>query len=126
VALIPGGDFSTPASAKPEKVPDFCLDRTEVTVAAFHACVKAGKCGPPAAGPGCKFAEPGRADHPVNCVTWNHTVGYCRAQDAFLTPDRPWEWAARGGDRAAPFPQGNNSPNIGFRCMQSPAAPSAR
>lgn len=47
----------------------FALDRTEVTVKAYRACVEAGACKPPRdTHPFCNTRFSDRDDHPVNCV----------------------------------------------------------
>lgn len=105
----------------------FCIDRTEVTVAAYRACVLAsGGCEAPtaySATPGqpqvfCNWGRRDRDDHPINCVTpaqaerfcaWRHTNGHLPTEDQ-------WEFAARGtagrrypwGDAPEPSPQNTN------------------
>ncbi|HEY3820147.1 MAG TPA: SUMF1/EgtB/PvdO family nonheme iron enzyme [Polyangiaceae bacterium] len=91
----------------------FELDATEVTVAEYSECVRAGGCIP--AGnvvgwPGVTFAEqqlskdicnmdrPDRQDHAVNCVDWSMAVAYCRWAGKRLPSEEEWEYAACGGD----------------------------
>src|SRR5262245_60267408 len=78
---IPAGTFEM-GSDIPEADPDekpvhrvtlsaFCMDRTEVTLDAYDACVKSGKC---KAGGGTGLYSCGKmpehSGRPVNCVTW--------------------------------------------------------
>ncbi len=85
----------------------FCMDATEVTVDAYAACVRAGRCDAQGlqvvtghavrVDPLCNYGAPGKGDHPVNCVTWGQASGYCRAQVKRLPTEWEWEWAALGG-----------------------------
>ena len=81
----------------------FEIDLTEVTVAAYRACVDAGRC--TVAGlitrPACNWDEPERGDHPINCVDWNQATAYCAFVDKRLPTEREWELAARGPEGRA-------------------------
>jgi formylglycine-generating enzyme required for sulfatase activity len=86
----------------------FCMDETEVTVAAYKACVDAGNCVTP------KIAEvranyPKKPDHPVNEVAWDKAKAYCDARGQSLPTEAQWEWAATGGD-GRKWPWGNDFP----------------
>jgi formylglycine-generating enzyme required for sulfatase activity len=86
----------------------FCMDETEVTVAAFKACVDAAACVPP------KWAEvranyPKKPDHPVNEVSWLKAKKYCETQGKSLPTEAQWEWAATGGDGRR-WPWGDEPP----------------
>jgi formylglycine-generating enzyme required for sulfatase activity len=83
----------------------FCMDETEVTVAAYRACVDARACALP------KFTEiranyPKRVDHPVNEVAWPKAKAYCAWRGQSLPTEAQWEWAATGGDGRR-WPWGN-------------------
>jgi formylglycine-generating enzyme required for sulfatase activity len=105
-------------------VPPFCLDVSEVTVAAYASCVSHGQCTaaattvdwpniPPedrATGMYCNGSRSDRSSHPVNCVDWGQAKAYCQAQGKRLPSDEEWEWAARGGSEGRKYPWGNAAP----------------
>ncbi|MCA9709250.1 MAG: SUMF1/EgtB/PvdO family nonheme iron enzyme [Myxococcales bacterium] len=79
----------------------YWIDRTEVTMAAYTACVDAGACTEPTAGDECNWGVAGREDHPVSCVTWFQAEAYCGWVDGGarrLPTEAEWEKAARGTD----------------------------
>jgi formylglycine-generating enzyme required for sulfatase activity len=123
---VPGGTFqmgSPEGSGTKDERPQhevtlsgYCIDITEVTVAAYTSCVTGGKC-TAAAEPGtgryeslCNGTRPDRQDHPINCVTWNQAVAYCAAVGKRLPTEAEWEYAARGSDGRR-YPWGNERPN---------------
>jgi formylglycine-generating enzyme required for sulfatase activity len=75
----------------------FCMDATEVTVAAYKVCVDAGKCEPPRIW-GQWINYPKLSDHPVNKVHWTQARTYCEQRGQQLPTEAQWEWAATGGD----------------------------
>lgn len=117
MVLIPGGTFTMgevdPAShfAQPPHqvtLSAFCLDRTEVTVAAYSACTAPG-CTAPGTGGSCNWGVSGRGNHPVTCVDWYVSSAFCRWRDAQLPTEAQWEYAARGTDGRI-YPWGNDAP----------------
>ncbi len=115
---LPGGRFATSGGyadfdpADGTTLQPFCMDRTEVTVGAYEACVRAGRCSAaglqvtteridgkkgPKTDPLCNYGATGREGHPVNCVTWSEAVVYCRAEGKRLPKEWEWMWAALGG-----------------------------
>jgi formylglycine-generating enzyme required for sulfatase activity len=74
----------------------FQIDRTEVTVAAYAACVAANACTPAAIGRFCNVGFEGRGDHPINCITWKQAAAYCAFVEKRLPTEAEWERAARG------------------------------
>jgi hypothetical protein len=86
------------------------LDVTEVTVAAYAACVKAGKCTEPDTGGNCNWRQSGKEQHPVNCIDWMQADAYCKAQGKRLPDQFEWQFAASNGGRTQ-FPWGDSSPD---------------
>jgi formylglycine-generating enzyme required for sulfatase activity len=112
---LPGGRFMmgsgnprAPVNERPARaltLEPFWIDRTEVTVGAYRACVAAGACPAPArASAACTF-ESGDPELPVSCVHWRDADTYCRFVGKRLPSEREWEYAARG-TFATPFPWG--------------------
>ena len=112
----------------------FYIDRTEVTLAAYRACVEAGACtdhhlegyepanepmpdvnGKPrlafsrelTPSPRCNWGKPGREEHPINCVSWYYARDYCTWAGKRLPTEAEWEKAARGVDGRI-YPWGDN------------------
>lgn len=114
-AHIPGGTFTTGDDRNTEKagqvtVAAFCMDTTEVTTAAYEACVTSGKCTPAKTGDSSFNAgTAGRENHPVNGVDWDQATAYCAAQGQRLPTEEEWEFAARGSDGRL-YPWGNDAP----------------
>jgi len=87
------------------------MDVTEVTVSAFAACVRAGKCTAAARETGCNAEDPRRASDPVNCVDYDQAAAYCTSVGKRLPTEAEWEFAARGFDRNRMFPWGLDKPD---------------
>ena len=129
---VPAGRFSMGATdgdddekpVHPANVGAFCIDRTEVTVAAYGACVKSGKCAPAGTtvdwpkiteaerkmwSAFCNVDRADRQTHPINCVDWSAADAYCRAVGKRLPTEEEWELAARGPE-GRHFPWGEATP----------------
>jgi formylglycine-generating enzyme required for sulfatase activity len=88
----------------------FEIDRTEVTVAAYGACVAAGACAPPETfHERCNTHERGKDQHPLNCVTWARASAYCAWAGKRLPSEEEWEYAARGA-QGGKYPWGDAPP----------------
>lgn len=123
---VPGGTFSM---GSPTGVGDddehpqhqvtlsgYCIDKTEVTAAAYTLCVASGKCTaasePTKGGVGslCNGTRADRQNHPVNCVDWNQATAYCASVHKRLPSEAEWEYAARSEDGRT-YPWGMEAPS---------------
>jgi formylglycine-generating enzyme required for sulfatase activity len=113
MALVPAGPFLMGADAGGEEdehpahtvtLPAFWLDRTEVTSAAYDACVKARVCRPR----GPRASHPGPT-LPVTGVSWDDARAYCARAGKRLPREAEFEKAARGTDGRR-FAWGNAAP----------------
>ncbi|MGA7742108.1 MAG: formylglycine-generating enzyme family protein [Polyangia bacterium] len=129
---IPGGTFwmgdqDLDKSKPVHKVAlsPYCIDKTEVTVAAYRACVQAGICPPASAtvdwkgvkpedktkwSQFCTWGKRGFDRHPINCVDWTQANAYCASTGGRLPTEAEWEYAARGSDGRS-YPWGNKPPD---------------
>jgi formylglycine-generating enzyme required for sulfatase activity len=87
----------------------FAIMAHEVTVGEYEACVTAKECPRPAGKRDCTYGRPGRARYPVNCVSWEAAVAYCKFRKARLPTEGEWEAAARGPEHRD-FPWGDADP----------------
>jgi formylglycine-generating enzyme required for sulfatase activity len=90
----------------------FAIDRTEVTVADYMACVDAGQCSSPDAtnafGNPCTLGP--TPEHPMTCVDWFAASNYCEQHGKRLPTEAEWEKAARG-DSGQLYPWGDDNPS---------------
>ncbi len=129
---IPGGTFwmgdqDLDKSKPVHKVTlsPYCIDKTEVTVAAYRICVQAGACPPASAtvdwkgikpedktkwSQFCTWGKRGYDKHPINCVDWTQANAYCEWMGGRLPTEAEWEYAARGSD-GRNYPWGNQPPD---------------
>jgi formylglycine-generating enzyme required for sulfatase activity len=83
----------------------FSIDRTEVTQAAYTACLLDGACSPPSCDWNCD-----NADYPAGCLVSTQAEAYCAWAGKRLPTEAEWEKAARGDD-GFKFPWGNDDPS---------------
>jgi formylglycine-generating enzyme required for sulfatase activity/serine/threonine protein kinase len=98
----------------------FKIDRTEVTVTQYGACIAEGACDDANLtsdgidsrkineSDKCNFARDGREDHPINCVSHAQAASYCKWVGGRLPTEAEWERTAGGSD-AWPYPSGEPS-----------------
>jgi formylglycine-generating enzyme required for sulfatase activity/transposase-like protein len=111
-------------------VTSFCLQSHEVTVSEYQACVERGACTPArdaaywTQGPTsrrnwmtarkvrseqCNVGKAERADHPINCVSFQQAEAYCKTAHLRLPGEAEWEIAARG-PKGRRYPWGDSEP----------------
>jgi formylglycine-generating enzyme required for sulfatase activity len=132
---IPGGKFFMGSDDKKDLADErpahqvtlspYCIDKTEVTVAAYKRCSDAGECKRAPAenewegitprdrkiyDPLCNIRDPEKkAQHPINCVDWQLANDYCVANGKRLPTEAEWEFATRGSDGRR-YPWGDDAP----------------
>ena len=138
------GVFNFARPAHKEEVAPFCMDVYEVTIGDFRKCSEPGECKRafresfwPQGGTSKKDWEAqkkaysklcnenfrNRENHPVNCVTWQQAVSYCKFVGRRLPFEREWEYAARGSDGRV-YPWGDAVPDhirqngCGLECVR--------
>jgi formylglycine-generating enzyme required for sulfatase activity len=120
MVLIPGGPFVMGDNERDEAqphvidLPSFFIDRTEVTNAAYTACVEAGGCQPQellSSETHPNYATQAEyANYPVIQVTWGEAVQYCQWAGKRLPTEAEWEkaasWSATAGKSIWAFGSG--------------------
>lgn len=95
-------------------VPSFKIDKYEVTVADYKACVDSGGCTVPIGTDAtCNYDVSGNENHPVNCVDWNQAKAFCVWAGKRLPSEAEWERAARGS-HSWKYPWG-----VGLDCVHA-------
>jgi formylglycine-generating enzyme required for sulfatase activity len=121
---VPAGEFTMGSKGghsdeKPEHrvyLEEFYIDKYEVTVAQYRACVEAGACTAPSTGQYYNWGRSERENHPINGVDWDQAQAYCGWAGKRLPSEAEWEKAARGTDGRT-YPWGNATPTCGYAVM---------
>ncbi len=105
MVFVPAGKFTMGSDFSSAELPihdvtldAFWIDRTEVTVDQYSACVTAASCTAAGTSVKCNAGVAGRGDHPINCVDWSQALAYCIWAGKRLPTEAEWEKAARGTD----------------------------
>lgn len=118
---IPGGEFPIGTTRSQDYEEDeqprrsfslsapYCLDRTEVTVAAYEACVKAGAC---VARTPYFLGD----STPMTNVSWHDARAACAFRGGRLPTEIEWEHAARGTDDRL-YPWGSWHPDCPYAVL---------
>ncbi len=112
---IPGGTFKMGSiKGRPDerpvhqvKVGSFFMTKSEITVAQYRACNRAGICSLPKTVSYNNWSKKGRDRHPINGVDWKQARAFCAWAEGRLPSEAEWEYAARSGGKDRQFPWGD-------------------
>lgn len=107
MVLIPDGEFSYGEGEQSVSLPDFHMDKYEVSVTRYSVFLKASGRKPPQYWDEINLDAYG--NRPVVWVTWTDAEAYCRWAGKRLPTEQEWEKAARDGDRRK-YPWGDDEP----------------
>ena len=121
---VPAGEFTMGQTeegmdyspARQVTLKEFLIDKTEVTVAQYKACVDCGACPIPLregshTGREPYYGNPEFENFPVIFISWLDAKAYCEAIGKRLPTEAQWEKAARGAS-ANKYPWGAAKPTI--------------
>lgn len=109
---IPGGVY------KGHKVRPFAMEAALVTVKQYKICAQAGVCPtPPDNGNwSSTYHRRGKADYPINEITWFGAKTYCSWLGRRLPSETEWEWVAGGREYTWKYPWGDSQPDKTSAC----------
>lgn len=120
MVLVPGGRFpmgtsfaKVPPNERPQRVVlsgAFWIDKTEVSVGAYRACVDAKHCERPKKTSAVCTYDVGDPELPVSCVRWQDADAYCKHAKKRLPSEVEWELSARSTTGYV-YPWGNRLPD---------------
>lgn len=99
--------------AKPShqaSVAPFKMMAREVTTAEYKQCVDANKCTAAGSSASCNWGQPGKENHPINCVDFYQATNYCTYVGMRLPTEQEWEFAAKHPDNRI-YPWGPDVPD---------------
>lgn len=124
---IPGGNIAACTASSlsedhpecpetPSHIDQFRMQKSEVSVREYWACVDVGRCSVPRISSslhGCNWrgapsphGDSSRLGHPMNCITRPQAEAYCKYVGLGLPTRIQWQRAARGPDQRL-YPWGN-------------------
>ena len=104
-------------------VPDFSIQKTEVTLGQYNACIAAGVCSDPEAeiptfcASYNEWNDAERVNHPVDCVSYPQAARYCEWIGGRLPTESEWEYAARSQGKDYARPWGNTEATCEYAAL---------
>jgi formylglycine-generating enzyme required for sulfatase activity len=121
MAFVPGSSGDEKGSedidGMHQPVGSTCVDESEVTLAAYTACVTANVCTAAGQADFCNWGRPDRLDHPINCVDWCQATAYCVYAGKRLPTAAEWVQAGRG-QKPRIYPWGYRLPDNEALCWR--------
>jgi formylglycine-generating enzyme required for sulfatase activity len=112
VGVLTGADMNALGPDHAVYLSAYEIDKTEVRVSDFYACIRAAGCprtSPPPFLAYWDMDDPDTCNHPMTGVSWYGASDYCAWAGKRLCTEAEWEKAARGADDRI-FPWGNALP----------------
>jgi len=136
MVFVPAGDFKMGSDWNPTDFPNelpihtvtlsaYWIDRNDVTMDEYAACVTASGCPVPVYSyldnSECNWGSPRGGSNPINCVDWQQGETYCTWAGKRYPTEAEWEKAARGENQPEPtYPWGEAAPTCNYAVMDDP------